>query len=662
MSDLTAIFQQAAGKVLVPARESSRTLSIETFARELPPGSRLFTLRCDFEEGGPWAGMRDLFREVLPEPGSGDADLLVKHDYELVHVLPDLKPTLGVRNPNLTDLASSEERVRNYPADRAVRIVHGMIELLIELKERTETTARATCATCATWILLCVDYDRAGHITQVFFRELMRRAGARLHLLLVPMISGSQDAGFAPEVCQELPFAISAPAKAPEPDKAEAGELARALEAQVGDDTLISSGKVADLIRLWTLAERPDKAFQWRFKALSVFNILGLYADSLRYGEPARTQSKTIEHLPAGVRWGLFFKLFMAYLGLNDAEAALRLAEDDIGMDCEGAGEAAVLRIGFCYMMAMLHARYLPARDFAAGERYLELGVTYLSQASLPERDHYFMLAFNRNGLAMIRSFQGYHQEALSLCRDAWQMLDEHLDHRQHRLHRSVLLYNMAQVYNQIGAFDLAIEQYSAAIELDPNYSEYYNDRGNLLLKLGRFEEADRDYHRAIALGPPYFEVWSNLGQCYRMLGRMEEALAAYDRSLDLNPDQPMAWVVRAQALQALERIDAAIDSYSRALSFQPTPWPAFAGRAVLLYEQGRLQECLADLDCAVALAPDEPELYQNRAVANDDLGRRQAASSDLRKYLELQPDAADRAEVEARLAAISPALSAVPA
>jgi tetratricopeptide (TPR) repeat protein len=311
-------------------------------------------------------------------------------------------------------------------------------------------------------------------------------------------------------------------------------------------------------------------------------------------------------------------------------------------------------------MMAMLHARYLPVRDFATGEQYLELGVTYLNQASLPERDHYFMLAFNRNGLAMIRSFQGRHQEALDLCRDAWRMLDEHLDERQHRLHRSVLLYNLAQVYNQIGEYDLAVEQYSAAIGLDPNYSEYHNERGNLLLKLGRFEEADRDYRRAIALGPPYFEVWSNLGQCCRSRGLMEEAIDAYDRSLDLRPDQPMVWVVRAQALQALERIGEAIDSYSRALDLQPT-WPAFAGRAVLLYEQGRLRECLADLDRAVALAPGEPELYQNRAVANTDLGRRQAAALDLRKYLELQPDADDRAEVEARLATLSPAVSAAP-
>jgi len=654
LSGYDATVFEAIGAILLPARESSPTLSVEALSRMLPDNSTLFTLRCHFKEGGPWAGIRDLFRELLPGLDSEDADLLAKHDYELVHVLPDLKPTLGIRNPSLTDLASSEERVRNYPADRAMRIVHGLIDLLIALKEREKRTA------CATWILFCLDYDCAGHISQVFLQELMRRAGTRLRLLLIPVSSGSTEPDFLPAIsCRTLPFRIETPERPREPGKVEAADLARALESQVGNDVLVSTGKIPDLIRLWKIAEHPDKTLQWQYMGLHAFNTLGLYVDAIRYGEPAREICKSAgSSYPSSLRWGIFFKLFMCFLGIDAPEAAQRLAEEDIPKDCEDAGEAAILRISFCYLMGMLYARYLPGRDFATGEHYLELGLTYLHKASLPENEHYFMLAFNRNGLAMIRSFQGRHQEALELCRGAWEMLDEHLDRGKHRLHRSVLLYNIAQVYSHIESFDLAIEQYTAAMRLDPNYSEYYNERGNLLLKLGRLEEADSDYRHAIELGPPYFEVWSNLGQCCRVRGRMEEAIAAYDRSLDLQPNQPMVWLVRAQAYEALGSLDEAIDSYSRSLSLHPTLWPALAGRAVLLYEQGKVGDCLADLDRAVALAPDAPDLYQNRAVAQADLGRFEAASYDLQRYLELQPDAADRAEVEARLLALSSTLA----
>jgi tetratricopeptide (TPR) repeat protein len=582
---------------------------------------------------------------------SKGGDLLAKHNYELVHVLPDLKATLGVRNPSLTDLASGEERVRNYPADRAMRIVHGLIDLVIALKERSEPSPSRP------WVLLCVDYDAGGHITQTFLRELIRRAGARLSLTLIPLGAADWLPDFpAHGLCRELPFAVAPPAAPLQPGKEEAARLAQACEAEVEGDILASTGRIPDLVRLWRLAERPDKTFAWQFKALHAFNTLGLYVDAIRYGEPARELFRRSSGRPQGFVWGLFFKLFMCYLATNELTSAQRIAEEDVLTD-RGEGDAA-MRIRLGYLMGMLHARYLPVRDFAKGEQFLELGLGYLHQAGLPEDEHFFQLVFNRNGLAMIRSFQGRFGEALELCKDGLALLERHLDPGRHRLHRSVLFYNMAQVYAQIEQFDLAIRFYSDAMGMDPNYSEYYNERANLLLKLGRLDEAQRDYRRAIELGPPYFEVWSNLGQCHRVSGRMEEAIAAYDRSLDLQPDQPMVWVVRAQALEALGRLTEAIAAYDAALELQPGLWPARAGRAVLLYEQGRVNDCLADLDRAIALAPDEPEIHQNRAVALSDLGRYEDAARDLRRYLELRPDAADRGEVETRLRELESALA----
>lgn len=646
MSDNKDIPFDGHGAVLLPASNGSRTLTLDALS-QLLQGSKLFTLRCHFDEGGPWAGTRDLFRALLPTLESEAPHLLARHDYELVHVLPDLKTSLGIRNPSLTDLASNDERVRNYPADRAMRIVHGLIDLIIELRKSAGRPPQEP------WILLCIDYDHAGHITQAFLQELMRRTGSRLRLLLIPIASVNQKLDFPSVLCQELPFGVTAPEGLPRPDKTEAGRLARALELEADNDTLISTGQIPDLIRLWKVAERPDKVFEWQYKALHAFNTLGLYADAIRYGKPARAFFRSMGEGPPGMRWAIFFKLFMSYIGTNDLTSAQQIAEEDVLNDSGDASEAP-MRIRLCYMMGMLHARYFPARDFATGERYLELGLTHLEQAALPESDHFFQFVFNRNGLAMIRSFQGRFQEALDLCREGYALLEKHLDPSQHRLHRSVLLYNMAQVYAQMGAFDPAIEHYSAAMRMDPNYSEYYNERGNLLLKLGHVEAAYQDYRRAIELGPPYFEVWSNLGQCCRVQGRMEDAIAAYDRSLDLQPNQPMVWVVRAQALEALGRLDEAIAAYSSALALNPILWPALAGRAVLLYEQGKLNECLADLDRAISLAPRDPDIYQNRAVALCELGRSQEAVLDLQQYLELRPDAPDRAEVEARLHELS--------
>jgi tetratricopeptide (TPR) repeat protein len=637
------------GVVLVPARDSSRSLPATMLCRLHSCKTRVFTLRCDFDEGGPWAGTKDLFRDLLPDLKSNGADLLRRHDYELVHVLPELKTALGIQNPCLTDLASNEERVRNFPADRALRIVHGLIDLLGALRERLGRPEQEE------WILLCVDYDLSSSMTSIFLSELVRRAGSTLLLIALP--SGDNDS-LSATASRVLPFRVYVPGAAQPCGEDKALETARALEAQVDEDILASTSKIPELIRLWKIAGSQRKVFEWQYRALSAFNTLGFYVDAIRYGEAARDYyKKSVDPHAKGahaLRWGILFKLFMSYLGINSPEAAQRLVEEDAPCECEDTSDEAAMRARLCYLLAMLHARYLPNRDLSLAEDYLERGLIHLDRAELAANQRYFLKAFNRNGLAMIRSFQKRHQEALSLCQEARRLLDEHLETTAHRLHRSVLIYNMAQVFAQMELFDLAIEYYSAAMMADPNYSEYYNERANILLKLGRLDEADGDYRRAIDLGPPYFEVWSNLGQCCRLRGRMEEAMVAYDRSLDLQPNQPTVWLVRAQAAEALGRLEEAIESYGKALSLRPALWPALAGRAVLYYEQGKLVECLVDLDEAITLAPDAYEAYQNRAIVLADFGFYREASCDLQQYLRLRPDAADRAEVEAQLLRIA--------
>jgi len=634
---------------LMPANGPAATkVPVEEILRIAPSAPCTpFVLRCGFAEAGPWGGVRELFCSLLGELKAKAPRLVERHDYELVHVVPELKAELQVRNLNLTDLASAEERVRNYAADRAIRIVHGLIDLLAEYKEANAPEA---------WLFLCIDLDKAGNISQTFFFELMRRRGASLRLGLIPICAGPWELPVVPlpVASSNLAFAVGRPSDPRcEVDGPDAARQAAAIEAGMSQDTLENSARLPAVIRLWTRAGREAKLLYWNAQALHAFNTLGLYLDAIRYGERAR---ELFKRLPPSSNvtglWAIFFKLFMSYLGVGAVEKAFRLAEEDVLTD-SGNPDEAPMRLRLCYLMAMLNGRYRNDRDFAAAERFLEQGLDYLREAKLPEAEHWFQYVFNRNGLAMIRGFQGRPEEAIALCNTGRALLDAHLAPDQHRLHRSVLIYNTAQIHTQIGSYEKAIEGFTASIACDPNYSEYYNERGNLLLKLEDFEGAERDYRRAIELSPPYPEVWTNLGQCYRQTGRMKEAVKAYSRALDLFPAQAVAYLGRAQALEALNRIEDAIQDYGAALALNPALWQARAGRAVLQYEKGMLGESLDDLDSAIALAGTECGLYQNRSVVLADLGRHQDARRDLSRYLELRPDASDRDEVQARLQAL---------
>jgi hypothetical protein len=324
---LDGLLEQA-GTVVLPASATGAERQVpvdEILSAAAAEGAATWLLRCDFAEGGPWAGVRDLFRSLLDDIRRRNPALIEKHDYELLYVLPELRTQVTLRNPCLTDIATAEERIRNYPADRAYRISHGLIDLLAEHKQSSRAEE--------TWLLICLDFDRAGEMSRHFFQELMRRRGRLLRTVLLPVFSdGAPDRGSLGFSCavRELPFGVAVPR--PEPlDAGEAARRAEALEREIDSNVLGRTATLPELIHLWTLAGREDKVLQRCAQALASYNILGLYRDSRRYGELAQKLLKSsLEAEDRNFRWWVFFKIFLAYLGTAEPQKALELARDEV--------------------------------------------------------------------------------------------------------------------------------------------------------------------------------------------------------------------------------------------------------------------------------------------------------------------------------------------
>jgi len=83
-----------------------------------------------------------------------------------------------------------------------------------------------------------------------------------------------------------------------------------------------------------------------------------------------------------------------------------------------------------------------------------------------------------------------------------------------------------ANAYLITGNFDRALADYSAAIELRPEYAEAYNNRGFAYGRRGGFEQAIRDLSRAIELAPDYGEAYNNRAVAYFSLLEYDKAWA----------------------------------------------------------------------------------------------------------------------------------------
>jgi tetratricopeptide (TPR) repeat protein len=596
--------------------------------------TRTLVLNCDFDISGPWAGVNDLFAALLPEIEEKRPDWIESHSLELVYVLPHVRRRLNVRSPSLTDLASPEERTRNYAADRATRIVHGLIDLLDD--------ARALGDPGQVWLLLCDSYDKAGSIGRCFFQELLRRKPSSFRLVATIDPGGLAEiaASFSPLLTTRTLSLVLPVTTETEMSASLAEERATELENKIGDDQIDLQIHLPTLLKLWTKADRPDKILRLRQFGLAKYNTLGMYADAVHYASDILSLSQQYAKDNAPLQWEIVLKLLMSYVALQDIQACLQLAEQYgwplVEHRREWQGQ-------FYYMTAMLHGRYKKPREFEKAEALLDLGIKAIESSSLRDGDRHFQYVFNRNGLAMIRNFQGRHQEAIDLCSEGILHLNQHLGADQHRLHRSVLIYNIAQVYFAIGKYPEALKYYSAAIEMDPNYSEYYNERGSVLLKLDHLEGALADYQRAIELSPPYFEVFTNLGQCYRRLGQLDEAIKAYSRALDLQPAQSLALAGRAKAYEDSGRLKEATSDYTSAIELDASQWELYANRSVVYYERGSLDDSLNDLNRAIELRANDANLFQNRATVLADLKRFTEAAANIASALKFTRDTAEQ-------------------
>jgi hypothetical protein len=136
------------------------------------------------------------------------------------------------------------------------------------------------------------------------------------------------------------------------------------------------------------------------------------------------------------------------------------------------------------------------------------------------------------------------YSAALSLCPD-----------------NSFALYNRGITKDRMGDYPGAVEDFTAAAGLDPTNADFYHNRGFSLRKQGRFEAAIADYTRAIELNPGHCRAYYNRAFSRDRLGRCEEAIADYSRALEIEPGNPAALHNRGSLYERLGRCGGGVGS-----------------------------------------------------------------------------------------------------
>jgi len=133
--------------------------------------------------------------------------------------------------------------------------------------------------------------------------------------------------------------------------------------------------------------------------------------------------------------------------------------------------------------------------------------------------------------------------------------------------------FEKAYDYAENGEYQLAIDNYTRAIRIDPDFTKAYIYRGFAYRSSGKCEDASFDFTRAIKIAPddPYVHEWYDYrGNAYGCLGNYEDAIADFTKAVRINPDFSGAYSNRGNTYSSLGNYEDAIADYTRAIRIDP--------------------------------------------------------------------------------------------
>lgn len=119
---------------------------------------------------------------------------------------------------------------------------------------------------------------------------------------------------------------------------------------------------------------------------------------------------------------------------------------------------------------------------------------------------------------------------------------------------------NIGLEFEKIGEREKALEHYSNAIVLKPDYEAAIKHRAQLHFLMENFEEAEVDIRRVLSLEPKNPDLMQILADILNVRGELEEALDLSKKALEKDPKQKRVRVNHAVLLITQEKIEMAID------------------------------------------------------------------------------------------------------
>lgn len=107
----------------------------------------------------------------------------------------------------------------------------------------------------------------------------------------------------------------------------------------------------------------------------------------------------------------------------------------------------------------------------------------------------------------------------------------------------------MGVALGAVRRFEESLNSFEHALEIDPENSDTWNNKGTALFNLQCFKEALEAFDKAIEIDPGNTLAWAGKGSAHRFHGEYEEAVKSLEKYIELSAGEYSPQVEEAWAM-----------------------------------------------------------------------------------------------------------------
>jgi len=141
-------------------------------------------------------------------------------------------------------------------------------------------------------------------------------------------------------------------------------------------------------------------------------------------------------------------------------------------------------------------------------------------------------------------------------------------------MHKAKDIHDLGVAYMERRMYDKAIESFSKAITIDPNYLSAFINLGFAYQYKEDYVKAIQAFEKAIILNPRSAKLYNTIGLLYDKMGKPDTAVIAYKKAVNLDPTYKNSHYMLGQLYQNRGNFDKAIAEFTkhiRIVEYGPT-------------------------------------------------------------------------------------------